>query len=78
MLNEIRKYTRFDLSTYIDSAVSAINQQMNREWTKGIQSNGKMEDIRIVNIYPLRDHLVVRSKCSGDLSVRIDAGSFSL
>jgi len=78
MLNEIRKYTRFDLSTYISNAVSAINQQMNREWTKGIQSSGKIENIRIVNMYPLRDHLVVRSNCSGNLSVKIDAGSFSL
>jgi len=37
-----------------------------------------MEEIRIVNIYPLREHLVVRSNCSGNLSLKIDAGSFSL
>ena len=78
IINDLKKYTKFDLNTYISSAITTINQQLNKEWIKGIQSNGKMEEIRIVNIYPLREHLVVRSNCSGHLSLKIDAGSFSL
>ena len=78
IINDLKKYTKFDLTTYISSAIATINQQLNKEWMKGIQSNGKMEDIKIVNIYPLREHLVVRSNCSGNLSLKIDAGSFSL
>ncbi|MFI5186279.1 MAG: DUF4403 family protein [Chitinophagales bacterium] len=78
IINELRKYTRFDLSSYITSAITVINQQLNKEWIKGIRSNGKMEDIKIVNIYPLREHLVVRSNCSGNLLVKIDAANFNL
>jgi hypothetical protein len=78
IINDLKKYTKFDLSTYINSAITTINQQLNKEWANGIQSNGKMEEIKIVNIYPLREHLVVRSNCNGHLSLKIDAGSFSL
>ena len=77
IINELRKYSKFDLSNYVDSAKATINQQLNREWMKGISSYGQINDIRIVNIYPLRDHLVIRSNCSGILAVKIDAGSFS-
>ncbi len=78
IINDLKKYTKFDLSSYINSAVTSINQQLNKEWIKGIQSNGKMEEIKIENIYPLREHLIIRSNCSGNLSIKIDAGNFSL
>lgn len=78
ILNDLKKYARFDLSSYISSALAAINQQMNKQWMKGVEINGKMEEIKIVNIYPLREHLVVRSNCNGNLSVKIDASGFSL
>jgi hypothetical protein len=78
IVSDLRKYVSFDLSSYVASAITTVNQQLNKEWMKGIQSNGNVEDIKIVNIYPLREHLVVRSNCSGNLSVKIDAGSFSL
>jgi hypothetical protein len=78
IVNELKKYTRFDLASYVDSAITTVNQQLNKEWIKGVQSQGKMDEIRIINIYPLREHLVVRSNCSGNLLVKVDAGSFSL
>ncbi|HEY2720862.1 MAG TPA: DUF4403 family protein, partial [Chitinophagaceae bacterium] len=78
IINELKKYTRFDLSSYVDSAITVVNQQLNREWIKGIQSIGKIEELKIINIYPLREHLIVRSSCSGNLLVRIDAASFNL
>jgi len=78
IINELTKYTKFDLTAYINSAIATVNQQLNKEWIKGIQSYGIMDDIKIVGIYPLREHLVVRSNCSGNLSVKIDAGAFSL
>ena len=78
IITELKKYTKFDLNGYVNSAIMTVNQQLNKEWIKGIQSQGNMDDIKIVNIYPLREHLVVRSNCSGNLSVKIDAGNFSL
>jgi hypothetical protein len=77
IVTELKRYSRFDLSSYVTTAITSINQQLNREWMKGIQSNGKMDELKIVNFYPLREHLVVRSNCSGNLSVKVDAASFS-
>jgi len=77
IINELKKYSRFDLSSYTSNAITAFNQQLNREWVKGIRSSGKMDEVKITRIYPLREHLVVRSNCTGDLSIRIDSINFS-
>ena len=77
IVNELKKYSRFDLTSYINTAIISINQQLNKEWTRGIQSNGRMDEIKILNFYPLREHLIIRSNCSGALSVKVDAASFS-
>jgi hypothetical protein len=77
IINELKKYSRFDLSSYINNAIVSFNQQLNKEWVKGIHSSGKMDEIKIVRIYPLREHLVVRGNCTGDLSIRIDSINFS-
>lgn len=76
--NEIGKYARYDLSAYIDSAKVNINQQLNREWMPGIRSTGNISMIRLAAIYPLSNYLVIRSNCTGDLSVKVDAVPFSL
>jgi hypothetical protein len=73
IINELKKYSRFDLSSYISTAITTANQQLNKEWLKGIQSIGKMEEIKIVNIYPLREHLVIRSNCSGNLGIKVNS-----
>lgn len=78
IINEVTKQTRFDLNTYIDSAKVQINQQLNREWVKGISSKGKIDDIQLIGIYPLGQALVIRSNCSGDLAVKVDSIDFSL
>lgn len=78
IINEISRYTRFDLNTYIDSAKGSINQQLNREWVKGIRSFGRIDEIDLIGIYPLSQSLVIRSNCSGDLSVKMESIDFSL
>jgi hypothetical protein len=78
IINDLKKYTRFDLSSYIDSAIVSINQQLNREWLTGIQSKGNINEIKIVNIYPLREHLIIRSNCRGNLLVKVDSANISL
>jgi hypothetical protein len=77
IINELKKYTRFDLSSYIETAKTTANQQLNKEWVKGISSSGKFNDVKIVSIYPLRQWLIIRSNGSGELSVKIDAAAFS-
>lgn len=77
ILNELKKYSRFDLTDYINTAISTFNQQLNRDWIKGIQSAGRIEEMKIIKIYPLREHLVIRGNCSGNLSIRMDSINFS-
>jgi hypothetical protein len=74
---ELKKNSRFQLATYMDSAITMINQQLNKEWIKGITSYGKIDALRIAGLYPLREHLVIRSNCSGNLSVKADVASFN-
>jgi Domain of unknown function (DUF4403) len=78
IINEISKNTRFDLNSYIDSAKVTINQQLNRELIKGIRSYGQISDIQLIGVYPLGQSLVIRSNCSGDLSVKMESIDFSL
>lgn len=77
IVNELKKYSRFDLTTYINTAITSIDQQLNKEWMKGIQSYGKIDEIKIIRFYPLREHLIIRSNCNGSLSVKVDAANFS-
>jgi len=75
---EISKEARFDLTSYIDTARININQQLNRELSKGIRSNGNIQDIKLIGIYPMQQFLVIRSNCTGNLSVRVESIDFSL
>ncbi len=75
---EISKYASFDLGSYIDTAKTNINQQLNQEFVKGIRSSGNIKDIKLIAIYPLQQHLVIRSNCAGDLSVKVESVNFSL
>ena len=78
ILTEISKYTKYDLTSFIDTAKAGVNQQLNREWVKGIRSYGNIEDIKLVGIYPLSQFLVIRSNCTGLLSVKVETVDFSL
>jgi hypothetical protein len=78
ILTEIGKYTKYDLSAFIDTAKVNVNQQLNHEWVKGIRSYGNIDDIKLVGIYPLSQFLVIRSNCTGLLSVKVESLDFSL
>lgn len=75
---EIARQARFELGDYIDSAKITLGTQLNREWRPGIRSRGAIRDMSIIGIHPLADRLVVRSHCSGELSVMVDSVDFSL
>ena len=78
IVNEISKYTRYDLTSFMDTAKVTINQQLNHEWIKGISSSGNVDEVKLINIYPFSRHLVIRSNCTGNLSVKVEAAAFSL
>jgi len=75
---EISKNAKFELAAYIDSAKININSQLNQEWIKGIRSSGNIKDIKLIGIYPMQQHLIIRSNCSGDLSVKVETTNLSL
>lgn len=75
---EISKNARFELKNYIDTAKININKQLNRELMQGIRSYGSIKEISIAGIYPMQQHLVIRSNCAGELSVKVESINFSL
>lgn len=75
---EISKNARFELGGYIDTAKMTINRELNKEWIKGTRSYGNMKDISLIGIYPMQQHLIIRSNCIGELSVKIESIDFSL
>jgi hypothetical protein len=77
IVNEISKYTKFDLSQYIETAKTMMNVQLNKEWMPGIRSEGSVNSLKLTGIYPLNDHLVIRSNCNGNLSVKVESIPFS-
>jgi hypothetical protein len=74
---EISRYAKYDLAAYADSAKAQINQQLNQEWIKGISSRGNINDLKIAGIYPTNKHLVIRSNCTGILSMKVESVDFS-
>ncbi len=76
--NEIARVSRFDLSSYVDTAKNLINRQLNTEWIKGVRSTGTITDLKIAGFYPMTEYFIIRSNASGDLMIKIDAMSFNL
>jgi hypothetical protein len=74
--NEIANLGRYDLSKYIDTAKTLINDQLNREWIKGIKNSGNINELKISGIYPLANNLIIRSNASGNLMIKVDAIDF--
>jgi hypothetical protein len=78
IINELSRYTRFDLSQYIDTAKQLMNAQLNKEWMPGLRSEGVVTDLKLTGFYPLQQHLIIRSNCSGYLSMKVQSIPFSL
>lgn len=78
ILTEISKYSRYDLTSFIDSAKVNVGQQLNQEWIKGVRGYGNIEEIKLINIYPISQFLVIRSNCTGNLFVKVESVDFTL
>ena len=72
IINELKKYTTFDIQSYTDTLLSKVNTALNREWQKGIFSTGKINSLQIINIYPFKNNLILRCNTKGYLFLRID------
>jgi hypothetical protein len=68
---ELKKAASINLSTYFDTAKTALNEYLNKEWTKGIKGAGSVTDLRLLNAEALPQHLMLRTACTGNLSIKI-------
>lgn len=69
ILNELKKYTSFELAGYYDTASVTLNAWLNREWTRGIKGSGSVSNLQLTAVHALPQHLLIRSNCVGNLSV---------
>src|SRR5215203_1954922 len=72
IISELKKYTTFNMNSYYDTASKALDTWINREWSKGIKSTGKVNDLKIINVKALPDYLYIQTNCTGNLSLRVD------
>lgn len=71
IVNELKKYARFDLSAYYDTASKTLHSWLNKEWTPGVSGSGSVKNLRLTEVEARPEHLVIRSLCAGNLSIRI-------
>ncbi|HEV7333811.1 MAG TPA: DUF4403 family protein [Flavisolibacter sp.] len=68
---ELKKASSIPLRNYFDTARQALNQSLNREWTKGIRGSGAVDDLRLVSAEARPQHLFLRTACSGKLRINV-------
>jgi hypothetical protein len=76
--DELAKYTSFDLSHYYDTASKTLNTWLNKEWRKGMQSVGSVTELKLTDVFVKPQHLVIRSNCTGNLTLKINELNWSL
>jgi hypothetical protein len=71
IISELKKYTSFKMDNYYATAATNLNAWLNREWTKGIKGSGSVKDLTLTSVKALPEHLLIRSNCTGQLSVAV-------
>ena len=71
IVTEMKKYASFNLTPYYDTASKTLNSWINKEWTKGIKGSGMVSDLKLVSVFALPEHLLIRSNCTGKLNVLV-------
>ena len=69
--DELRKNTKIDLTSYFETAQKSLNTYLNKEWTKGIKGAGNIKELKVVSVQPLPQHILIKTACSGNLSVQV-------
>ena len=69
--SELKKNTKIDLTAYFETAKTSLNAYLNKEWTKGIKGAGSVNELKVVSVQPLPQHILIKTACSGKLSVQV-------
>ncbi|MCU7551573.1 DUF4403 family protein [Chitinophagaceae bacterium LB-8] len=78
IINELSKYTSFNLSQYYDTASKTLNTWLNKEWRKGMQSSGSVAELKLTDVFVKPQHLIIRSNCTGNLTLKINELNWAL
>ena len=71
ILEEIQKYTEFDLTPYYHRATLQLNDALKKQWANGIQLTGKVEQLTITGVQAQPQHLSFAMQCLATLQVSI-------
>lgn len=69
--SELKKNTTINLTSYFEGAQKSLNTYLNQEWTKGIRGSGNIKELKVVSVQPLPQHILIKTACSGNLSVKV-------
>jgi Domain of unknown function (DUF4403) len=71
IINELKKYTHFELAEYLKTFRNKINEQLTRQLSTGIYSNGSVNRLQVMGIYALGTHLLVRCNAGGRMNILV-------
>jgi hypothetical protein len=72
IIEEIKKNAVFELAPMILDAKKTINKELNSTITKGVNMNGKIEDIIIKELFLDSRNLIVRTNFKGELKLKVE------
>jgi hypothetical protein len=78
ILEEIQKYTLFDLTPYYNRAALLLHDALQKQWATGIQASGKVEQLAVTGIQAQQQHLAVRMQCRAALQLTLSVQAFNL
>ena len=73
IINELNKYSKFNLNDYTKAFLERANVEMNRQLASGVYASGSLQALQVINIYPFTEHLVIRCNATGELAIRIES-----
>lgn len=74
--NELNRYAAFNITAYTNELVNKMDEQINKEWKKGISTVGKIKHIQVEGIYPLEKNLTLRCNTQGALTINVNSFEF--
>lgn len=75
---EIIQKSTFSLDDYFNIAKGKLENEMNREWVKGIKGEGKVREMQLKRVEAGTSYLRISLQTKGILSVRVSEASLSL
>ncbi|HRQ51810.1 MAG TPA: DUF4403 family protein [Agriterribacter sp.] len=76
IINTLNQYSYFNITAYADTLLSKVNVQLNQQWQRSVSSEGAVNSLQVIAIYPFTESLVLRCNIKGELALRIDAFDF--